>query len=252
MNAGRYQGAPAEYRRRRSQSNEVQDNADVENLTLIIFPPSSLSGRLSIDGQPLTTLTSLDRMRVQLVPLGDTTSFIGNAQSQSQPPTPDGTFKVENLLPGAYRAMIMGMWPGYYLKSVRLEETEGLDQPLRVLASTAGAATTLSSVLTEARLTARSSTISSSLWYVTLKRYSFPMGDGAASTSTVRREAMLTDTSLFVVFPPATKSFPWEVLEQFAYYDSDVENLRSEGELVRVSDSSTQSVEVRIIPPLEP
>ena len=119
----------------RAQAAVTVVNADVENLTLIIFAPSSLSGRLSIDGQPLTALTSLDRMRVQLVPLGDTTSFIGNPQSQSQPPTPDGTFKVDNLLPGDYRATITGMPPGYYLKSVRLEQTEGLDQPLHVQAS---------------------------------------------------------------------------------------------------------------------
>src|SRR4030095_1319590 len=86
----------------------------------------------------LTAITSLDRMRLQLVSLGDSTSFLGAAQAQSQPPGSDGTFKVDNVLPGDYRVNVTGMPPGYYLKSVRLEAIDAIDQPLKVTTSAAG------------------------------------------------------------------------------------------------------------------
>src|SRR6185503_14000608 len=95
-------------------------NADVENLELTIFPPMSVPGRLSVEGQSLATLTSLDRLRVQFATPPDTAMAGPGTQSQSPPVSADGTFKIDNVIPGDYRVAIGGMPPGYYLKSARL------------------------------------------------------------------------------------------------------------------------------------
>jgi hypothetical protein len=54
--------------------------------------------------------------------------------------------------------------------------------------------------------------------------------------------------------PPGNyKLFAWEAIEQFGYYDVDLMRpFESKGKLVRVSESSTQPAEVKVIPVTEP
>jgi hypothetical protein len=228
-------------------------NADVENVTLVIVPPISLPGRMSIDGQPLTALTSLDRLRIQLTLAVDTSSFIGLGSSQSQSPIADGTFKIDNLLPGDYRVTVAGMPPGYYLKSVRLDQTEGgIDQPLRVMASSASPL--------DVMISANGGQIEGTI----LDEKQQPVRDTQAVLVPDQQRSRLdlystarSDQNGHFTFrgiPPGDyKIFAWEALEQFVYYDAEVLRVfEAKGKLVHVAESSKQTVEVRIIPPTEP
>jgi len=59
--------------------------------------------------------------------------------------------------------------------------------------------------------------------------------------------------TLRAVPPGNYKLFAWEAIEQFGYYDVDLmRSFESKGKAVRVSDSLTQMVEVKIIPTTEP
>jgi hypothetical protein len=80
----------------------------------------------------------LDRLRVQLVPPPESSISGPGTQTQSQPVSADGTFKVDNLVPGDYRVTISGMPPGYYLKTARLDQADGVNQPLHLTQSSSG------------------------------------------------------------------------------------------------------------------
>jgi protocatechuate 3,4-dioxygenase beta subunit len=235
----------------RAQANVTVVSADIENLQLTILPLLSLPGRLSIDGQPLTGLTSLDRLRVNLTS-ADTTSFLA-AQGQSQPPTADGTFKVDNVLPGDYRVTVAGMPPGHYLKEVRLDQTEGgIDQPLRVASSSTGPL----EVVISARGGQIEGTIVDDRQQPVRETQAVLIPEQQRNRFDLYRTTRSDQNGRFTLrgIPPGDyKIFAWEALEASAYYDPEVLRVfEAKGKLVHVSESSTQNVEVRIIPPVEP
>ena len=236
----------------RAQAAVTVVSADIENLILTIVPLVSLPGRLSIEGQPLTAITAMDRIRVQLTTTADTSSFFLTGGQTAGQTDADGAFKIENVLPGEYRATVIGLPPGYYLKSVRLEQIEGIDQPLRVTSSPSGA----------------------------LEIVINPSGGQVDGTIVNEKQQLVRDTQVVLIpdrernrfdlyrtsrsdqdghftfrgVPPGDyKVFAWEALEQFAYYDADVMRFyEARGKLLHVTESSTQTAEVRLIPTTEP
>jgi Carboxypeptidase regulatory-like domain len=236
----------------RAQASVTVVNADVENVTLAIFPQISLPGRVSIDGQPLTALTSLDRMRVQLASAVDASFFFGFSTPQPQSPTADGTFKIDNLLPGDYRVTVSGMPPAYYLKSARLEQNEAIDQLVTVASSTAGPL----DVVISANAGQIDGTIVDEKQQPVRETQAVLVPDQKRNRFDLYSTARSDQNGHFTFrgIPPGDyKIFAWEALEQFAYYDPDIQRFyEAKGKLLHVSESSTQTVEVRIIPPPEP
>ena len=237
----------------RAQANVIVVSADIENLTLTILPLLSLPGRLSIDGQPLTGLTSLDRLRVQLLSTADSSSFFVTQPTSASPTSADGIFKIDNLLPGDYRVTVSGMPPGHYLKEVRLEQTEGgLDQPLRVVSSSTGPL----EVVISAKGGQLEGTIVDERQQPVRETEAVLMPEQQRNRFDLYRTARSDQNGRFTLrgIPPGDyKIFAWESLEPFAYYDPEVlRAFEAKGKLVHVTESSTQMVEVRIIPPLEP
>jgi hypothetical protein len=108
--------------------------SDLENVVITIFPPVSIAGRVRVDAQ---TNPSFDRVRVSLQPPGSI--------SASPPPQPatvnaDGTFVVENVLPGEYQvamvgalpAAVSGTSPQLYLKEARLGAIDALSGTISI------------------------------------------------------------------------------------------------------------------------
>jgi len=231
----------------------IVGNADVDNLELTIFPPISVPGRLNIEGQALDTLTTLDRLRVQLVPPPDATSIPAlGTQSQAQPVSTDGTFKIDNLVPGDYRVIVSGMPPGYYLKAARLDQADGIDQPLRVTLSSTG---TLDVVLSP-RAGQIDGTLVDDKQQIVRGTQAVLIPDRQRNRMDLYKTATSDQNGLFTLhgIPPGDyKLFAWEAIENFGYYDPELMRLyEAKGKLVRVSESSTQPVEIKIIPPIEP
>jgi hypothetical protein len=236
----------------RAQAPVILVNAGVENVMLTIFPPLSLPGRLSIEGQPLTALTSLDRMRVQLQPPPDAAPLGPGTQAQSQPISADGSFKIENLLPGDYRVAVSGMPPGYYLKAARLEHVDALEPPFRVAPSASGPL----DVVISPNAGQIDGTIMDAKQQTVRDTQAVLIPDRARNRSDLYSTARSDQNGRFTFrgIPPGDyKVFAWEALEPFAYYDPDLMRLyEARGNPVRVTESSSQSVEVRIIPATEP
>lgn len=238
----------------RAQATVIVSNSDVENLELTIFPPMSVPGRLSIEGHALDTLTSLDRLRVQLAPPRDAPNADPGAlsYSQSQPVSTDGTFKLDNLVPGDYRVTVSGMPLGYYLKAARLDQTDGIDQPLHVTLSSTG---TLDVVLSP-KAGQIDGTLVDDKQQIVRGIQAVLMPDRQRNRTDLYKTATSDQNGLFTLrgIPPGDyKLFAWEAIENYGYYDPELIRLyEAKGKLVRVSESSTQTVEIKIIPPVEP
>jgi protocatechuate 3,4-dioxygenase beta subunit len=251
---GSQQLSPLQSTQPRAQLGVTVVNADVENIVLVILPPASLPGRMTIDGQPLTALTSLDRMRVQLTSTTDMSSFIALSQFQSsQSLAGDGSFKIDNLMPGDYRVTVNGMPPGYYLKSVRLDQTEGgIDQPLRVSSTSSGPL----EVLISANAGEINGTVLDEKQQPVRDTQAVLVPDQQRNRFDLYRTARSDQNGRFTFrgLPPGDyKVFAWELLEPFAYYDPEVMRVfEARGKLLHVTESSKQTVDVRIIPPTEP
>ena len=226
-------------------------SGDVENVALIITPPVSLQGRFSVDGLALAAVPALDRVRVQLVQSLDTTAFLPNASSSSSAVSTDGTLKMDALLPGDYRLTVSNMPPGYFLKSARLDQSEGMDQLLHVTASPLGQLEVVLSpnggqiegtVLNDKQQPLNGIQV---VLIPEQRRTRFDL----YSTSRSDQAGRFTMKGI----PPGDyKLFAWEAIEPFTYFDSEFMRVNeAKGKLVHVSESSAQNVEVRSIPPTE-
>jgi hypothetical protein len=144
------------------------------------------------------------------------------------------------------------MPPGYYLKSVRLEQTEAIDQPLRVTSSSAGPL----DVVISAKGGQIDGTIVDEKQQLVRETQAVLIPDRQRNRFDLYSTARSDQNGRFTFrgIPPGDyKIFAWEALEQFAYYDPDVLRIfEAKGKLVHVTESSTQTVDVRIIPPTEP
>ena len=233
----------------RAQAALTVVNADVENVMLVITPPVSLPGRLIVEGQSLAAVPSLDRVRVQLGQSTDALAFIQNASASSSTITTDGILKIDGLLPGDYRVTVSNMPPGYFLKSARLDQSDGIEQLLHVTASPIGQL--------EVVLSPDGGQIEGTI----LNDKQQPMNGVQAVLIPEQRRTRfdLYSTSRsdlagrFTMkgIPPGDyKLFAWEAIEPFVYYDSEFMRVsEGRGKLVHVSESSTQNVELRSIPP---
>lgn len=108
---------------------------DIENVILTIYPPVSISGTVRVDG--LAT-PAFDRVRVSLQSSGSV--------SPSPPPQPatvnaDGTFVIQNVLPGEYQLTVPNLGPSptginagqqLYLKDARFGTIDVLTGTLSV------------------------------------------------------------------------------------------------------------------------
>jgi hypothetical protein len=108
-------------------------NADVDGLVLTLTLPSSIPGRLSLQGAAFSTLAGRDRIRVEI----RTTDGIAGPPALI-PVGADGTFRIDNLREGSYQIRVVNLPPGYCVKSALLGGTDVLMDVFRFSASISG------------------------------------------------------------------------------------------------------------------
>jgi hypothetical protein len=105
-------------------------NQDV-NVTIPLHPPSSVSGRLQIEGG---TNSNIDLTKLQVgVRTPPSTVF-------SSPVAADGQFRIEGVIDGDYQISVLPLTPAQvppgidnaYVKSIRVNNADSLNSPIRI------------------------------------------------------------------------------------------------------------------------
>jgi len=215
--------------------------ADVQGIRVTLGPSTSLSGHVRVEGTPGAKVEGL---RVMLRPR-DNTPFFGGGQASVNA---DGSFLMENLIEGVYLVSAGRMPEDFYVKAARLGNDDVLEAGVNV---TPGPLPALDVVLSPA---------GGRVEGLVLDSEGLPIAGTVVLVPEPRRRHLLhlyksADTDpvgrflLRGVAPGDYKVFAWEEVEPGAYQDPDfLQPVESRGVAVRVTESSAQGVEVKVIP----
>jgi protocatechuate 3,4-dioxygenase beta subunit len=220
--------------------------ADIQNVSLIVSPGFTLTGRLALEGQPTGAGDqNVQRMRVMLRP--DSAASVAGGVPAA-PVQPDGSFTLQQVGRDDYRLSVTGMPRNAYVKSARYGGTDVLADDLRLDRQPTGPLEILVSTNTG-------------------------VADGVVQND--RQEAV---TNVTVVFVPESSSrldlyrsttsdaagrfhveglppgnyrvYAWEDIETGAWQDRDfMRQFEDRGRAVRINEGGTTNIELRVIPP---
>ena len=218
-------------------------NSDVDGVVLTLTVASPIPGRVSLQGAALSTLANLDRIRVEIRP---TVDGIAN------PPTPtavaaDGTFRIDNLREGSYQIRIVNLPQGFYVKSAFLGGTDILTDVFKFSGSTSG---TLDVVVSSGTAQVNGGVIDGRNRPVpNILAVLVPMQRNRADLYRIAETDQKGRFAMMGITPGDYKLFSWDGLEPFRYMDPDfISKFESNGTPVHVDESSTQSIQVKMIP----
>jgi hypothetical protein len=226
---------------------------DVENVILTIYPPVSITGRVRVDG--LATL-AFDRVRVSLQSSGSV--------SPSPPPQPatvnaDGTFVIQNVLPGEYQLAVPNLGPAVagvnagqllYLKDAKFGTIDLLSGTMSV----AGPVSDQLQVVLGADASKLTGTVADS------RQQPVPQSQIVLVPNLRDRrdlyKATRSDASghftLLVVPPGSYKIFAVDPQLMDSFYDPSVfAKLDSKGTPIDVGSSASSNVDLRLISPAQ-
>jgi hypothetical protein len=153
------------------------------------------------------------------------------------------------VLPGEYRVQVAGLQADFYIKEVRFGSQDVLNTPLNF--SGAGVPATLD-VVVSTRISRIEGTITDDKSQAVRGVQAVLLPDQHRDRPDLFRNVTTDQNGRFLmegVAPGDYKVFAWEALEQFAYYDPDfVRRYEQRGHPVNVSEASSQTVQVRLIP----
>jgi hypothetical protein len=227
--------------------------SDLEGVVVTLSAGVSIPGRLSLEATanagPQGT-NSLATYRVQLRPsdnglMGTSTVVLA---MQSQAINGDGTFRVDNVVPGEYRVFVAPLPPDIYVKQARFNQNDVLNSPMRFSPSDSG---TL-----EVLLSSRGGQIAGSV--LDERQRGVPsilavlIPDRQRDRIDLYKTSMSDANGLFSlrsVAPGDYHLFAWEALDSYAYFDPDVlKQFESKGTPVHIVESAKENIDVRVIP----
>ena len=217
---------------------------DIENVTVAIGA-SDVRGRIVVEGGEAAVASSLDSIRVSLLPMENTPSPLVMHVRAAQAPDFRGAFTFGSVPPGKYTLQLSPIPAGFYVADIRLGsgsifndgiitvETEQVE-PVEVTLRRDGGTVVVKSGRSAASLGARSVLI--------------PAGSQQANLLLYKNAAVGREPEWFFrdVAPGDYKVFAFEALplggaEQNAEF---MEQYRNQGVFVRVAPGQTASVEV--------
>jgi hypothetical protein len=219
-------------------------DADVENVVVTVSAGVTVAGRLTVEGQTLSALPNLERMRVAL--FSPVVQTFNVSAPVALPPQADGSFQVAGLREGEFRMQFPAP-QGFYVKSAQYGGDDILSKPLKFSGSGSGSF----DIVLRAGGSQVSGTVTDSraLPVAGILVFLIPM---QRSRSDLYRQSMTDQTGKFnfaAVPPGEYKVFGWEILESGAPYDPDfLKQYETQGKAVTVTDASTPMLDVRMIP----
>jgi hypothetical protein len=221
---------------------------DVEGIVVTISPGTTVSGRYRLEGGGNLGVSENSVVGIRLIPSsnGEKPSVPG-----IQPPTfgslnSDGTFRIENVMPGEFRLEV-GKRPQHYVKEARFGSHDLLQSPFQFTGREQG---TLEIVV---------SPNSASVDGVVLDRQAGVRGaqvvlvpDRARFRYELFKSATTDQNGRFTlpnVSPGDYKVYAWESIEPYAWFDPEVlKKYEQFARLVHLTESAKQTVEPRLIP----
>jgi hypothetical protein len=222
--------------------------SDIQNVSLIVSPGFSVTGRLSLEGQAAGAGNpNLSRMRVMLRPES-------GGQGPGAPPASgvqnDGTFTLEQVGRDDYRLTVSGMPRNAYVKAARYGATDVMAEgfrldrqptgPLEIVVST-NTGTADGTVQNEKQEASANVTV-------------VLIPDGTRRTRLDLYRTTSTDAMghfhVEGVPPGDYRVFAWEDVETGAWQDPDFIRLfEDRGRPIRITENGTSNIELRVITP---
>ena len=241
-NANNFQLSIADFLKNIAGVRVDVSDTDVENVVITFSGGLALHGRVEIDGSGSATSRETNALMI----------FFEPQESMLVPALPetvkaDGTFTVENVLPGDYRIRIEGGPSNSYIKSAHLGRTDVLNgltlsgpvsESLEIVLSTVSGEINGTVVDSDRKAM-------SGVQVVLIPNRERNRGDLFRTATTDQNGSFTIRT----IVPAEYKLFAWEDQEPYAYNDPDF--LRKYEELgtpVAVSESKKLTVEAKVIP----
>jgi hypothetical protein len=221
-------------------------NGDLDNVAVTISPGVSISGRVRIEGATNPSQETFGSLSLSLQPVGGGGSILSTLANTVRPAT-DGTFTIPRITPGDYRLFVLGLNPGTFVKSARLDQADALQ------GATIGSRVDGS---LDVVLNPNAGEVEGTLVGGDLRAVSGATVVFVPERSRDRLDLYQTATtsqdgrfSIRGITPGEYRLFAWEDIEPFSYFDPEVlRQYEARGKLVRINESSKETAEVRIIP----
>jgi hypothetical protein len=218
-------------------------NADVANLVMTLVPLTTLSGRIVVEGRPLSMLPG-GAVDISLRPLA---AAAGLAEINQTEPDANGAFTISNVPPGEYRLMIDGP-EDVYVRQASLQSESVLGQPLRIGTASPGELR----IVFSTRVGRLDGTVADAQQRIARNALVVLVPDANRERHDLYKTTRSDSEGRFSIpgiAPGGYKVFAWEALEGNAYFDPNVlRAYEARGRALRVEESSQQMMQVSTIP----
>lgn len=225
---------------------------NVEGIVVSASAATSITGSIRVAGQndwknafqnvPWTLGLSLETSSNGARP-----SIPGRPWPNDAPFNSDGTFRVENVVPGGFRFQIFGLRPTFYIKEARFAATDLLTEPFQFTGKEQGSL----EIVLDSKVGSVEGVITNRLAVAPGAQVVLVPDKGRHRVDEFR--AVITDKDghfRITNIPPGDyKLYAWEAIEQYRWFDSDVLKAAEQfASPVHLTESSNKTIDARLIP----
>jgi len=223
-------------------------SSDVQNVSLILSPGFSLTGRLAIEGQAGTGNQDVSRIRVMLRP--DSAGQVLGGASPNSAVKADGAFALEQVGRDDYRLTVTGMPRNAYVKTARYGSTDVMSEGLRLDRQPTGPL----EILVSTSSGVADGIVQTDKQEPAINVMVVLVPEAARRTRLDLYRTISTDAAgrfhLEGIPPGDYRVFAWEDVETGAWTDPDfIRRFEDRGKPVRINEGSSSNIELRLIPP---
>jgi hypothetical protein len=237
---------------RPSGQTPVHVDKDLENIVITVSSGVTANGRFVLEGQPITALQSIQQLSLGFAQVSPLAPPVGTIPV-GLPAQPDGTFQVVGLREGEYRIILRGNLTSgattFYVKSIQYggQDIDTLSKPFKFSGAGSG----------EFQVVLRSGpgqisgniTDNKSQPVAGIQVFAIPVDRNRIMEY---RQAIADQNghySMTGMTPGDYQLFSWESIDSGANYDPDfLKAYEQQGKTVHVAESSSQNVDLRLIP----